>query len=397
MKAKEIRFTGGDNLTGLARKAHEVLAQTELNDGKGAYALSFAGGNSGFSFGGNQMDMGVPPAKIDDVKTGDVEQEAIKVFKQIIEGARDETGQQIVDPVLHKKLFNDAKCMVKGQRLEDVFDAPELDKINAALSSDYGMRVINDEYVKEINTRLAYVNSVIEASKVEELKSDEWRIRLLDYHNQLNIEKNSRLIRFLKGEVVTLHSGQQKFKKEISMLENYHNFFRATKEYAQRETAMENRWNKREGVLAAQAKRDETFSKTQDAIRSVESMIARFSGNVSPDFIKVCDNATKSCNELKTMCAAPGISMEMQGLCREMSAKCDSVVRQCTSLNVNAVPIPSGVDKVGVLDAVGPAYVQFDKFGSPSVHFNADNIGGLLNIPNFVIPGLLGGIGKSRL
>lgn len=53
----KVRFTGGDNFTGLLKIYHDVIMKNELHDGKGAYKLSHAGGESGPSFGGNQMDI----------------------------------------------------------------------------------------------------------------------------------------------------------------------------------------------------------------------------------------------------------------------------------------------------------------------------------------------------
>lgn len=51
------RFTGGDDLQDRYLLYHKAMMKNELYDGRGAYQLSFAGGQSGFSFGGNQMDM----------------------------------------------------------------------------------------------------------------------------------------------------------------------------------------------------------------------------------------------------------------------------------------------------------------------------------------------------
>jgi uncharacterized protein YwlG (UPF0340 family) len=52
-----LQFTAGNNLTGIFKLYHEAMMQNELRNGLGAYELSFAGGESGFSFGGNQIDL----------------------------------------------------------------------------------------------------------------------------------------------------------------------------------------------------------------------------------------------------------------------------------------------------------------------------------------------------
>ena len=52
------RFTGGDGLTGFSKLVHNVMMVNELKGGTGAYQLSHAkAGRSGYSFGGNQMDL----------------------------------------------------------------------------------------------------------------------------------------------------------------------------------------------------------------------------------------------------------------------------------------------------------------------------------------------------
>ena len=55
------KFTGGDTLTGIYQLYHQSMMKNELYNGYGAYQLSYAGGKSGLSFGGNQMDMSEAP------------------------------------------------------------------------------------------------------------------------------------------------------------------------------------------------------------------------------------------------------------------------------------------------------------------------------------------------
>lgn len=52
------RFTGGDYLTGFDKIVHDLMMRNELINGYHAYEVRFAKkGNSGLSFGGNQMDL----------------------------------------------------------------------------------------------------------------------------------------------------------------------------------------------------------------------------------------------------------------------------------------------------------------------------------------------------
>ncbi len=52
------KFTGGDKLEGFEKYLHHVLMLNELGGGVGGYELADAKiGKSGYSFGGNQMDL----------------------------------------------------------------------------------------------------------------------------------------------------------------------------------------------------------------------------------------------------------------------------------------------------------------------------------------------------
>ncbi len=87
--AKNERFTGGDDLTGIHKKYHDIMMKNELRGGMGAYELSWAGGRSAPSFGGNQMDLGsnikAPPVFQEIVSNaGYFSDDEIKTLKNIV-------------------------------------------------------------------------------------------------------------------------------------------------------------------------------------------------------------------------------------------------------------------------------------------------------------------------
>ncbi len=128
MQEMSNTFTGGDNLTGILSYYSKILMENELNKGYGAYQLTLSTADSGLSFGGNQMDLSE-------------ENEARQLFMNIIENARDNNSQKFFNNqgINSIKLI---KIASKGQSPETVF-GKLLTKINAALSSQYGMTKIN--------------------------------------------------------------------------------------------------------------------------------------------------------------------------------------------------------------------------------------------------------------
>jgi Ca2+-binding RTX toxin-like protein len=249
---KDNRFRGGDDLkNGLEKGLHNVLSKTELQDGAGAYNLSFAGGKSGFSYGGNQMDLG----------GRDEKHEADVKFIEILKNACDSNGKRIVNPeLLDTKIIEKREHTAIGVPLEAKFNKQELAQINAALSSDYGRKVIDAAYKKEIKDTITHVELVIKndiknPEIQKELSNEVWKVRLADYHNQMVLGRGGPLVKFFNGEAVELRqsNGSTKkvsYQKDATLLNNFNDFFRSTKEYSQSSKAMENRLEKREMVLA---------------------------------------------------------------------------------------------------------------------------------------------------
>lgn len=148
-KKQGSRFTGGDKLTGFEKIIHDLMMCNELMGGYGAYQISFAGGESGLSFGGNQMDMHGNP-------------DHAKIFLDILEKATNSSGEKIfrkneIFSSEGKEVFN---LREKSKTPEMVF-GKDLDRVNAALSSEYGISSINDAYLVSIKHDIAHVEKTI--------------------------------------------------------------------------------------------------------------------------------------------------------------------------------------------------------------------------------------------
>ena len=124
---KGLKCTVGETLSGIAAIIDAVLMATELKGGYGAYKLSYAEGNSGFSFGPNQIDL------------SERTKDETRKFINILENAKDEKGNPILNSSQIKIICGDENSNLskKGKTPEAHF-GKNLDLINAALSSDYG-------------------------------------------------------------------------------------------------------------------------------------------------------------------------------------------------------------------------------------------------------------------
>ena len=109
-RSKGVRFTGGDHFSGFEKVAHDMMMSNELHGGYGAYQVSFAGGNSGLSFGGNQMDM------YNSLKRANI-------FSDILKNATTSAGDLIFQT--HEIVLitgkDNIRLMDRGKTLEEVF------------------------------------------------------------------------------------------------------------------------------------------------------------------------------------------------------------------------------------------------------------------------------------
>lgn len=178
---KEIKFSGGDELTDFKKIVHEFMMKNELINGYGGYEVKFAGTkNSGLSFGGNQMDMSERA-------------EARKIFVDILKNATDSQGEKIISSLNLPKILgpHNKKILDKNKTPKEVF-GENLDRVNAALKSEYGIKSINKSYLENINTDIAHIEKAIDLMANNPAaqafySTDFGKAFLFDYHNQYNL------------------------------------------------------------------------------------------------------------------------------------------------------------------------------------------------------------------
>ena len=236
---KGIRFTGGDNLTGILKVYNEILMKNELEDGYGAYQLSCAGPTSGLSFGGNQMDMSV---------CGD----ARELFLDIIENAVDDNNM---------RFFSDQECnemkdyvipriiRIKGDSPQGIFLNHQLPRINKALSSKYGIEKINEEYVKQITIDSIHIDNIVHSIVSPFAKayysSPLGKLFLLDYNNQFYLNPHGELKRYLDGYKTITYTQKAMIVSVTTAytLANHRAFLHNTKEGAEDPEEVDRRLN----------------------------------------------------------------------------------------------------------------------------------------------------------
>lgn len=142
-------------------KVASNLIQRELGGVSNGYNIVNAGtGNSGWSFGGHQMDVG-----------NNTNAAALL--------------QKIVDHQHGDGYYNTIKPQVEMIKNPNSLDATTKNKIDVALSSDYGKQQINQQFVKDINNITYHINNV-ESSLGIKLSQGE-KLMLADYHNQYGL------------------------------------------------------------------------------------------------------------------------------------------------------------------------------------------------------------------
>lgn len=242
------RFTGGDDLTGLSLIYHEVMMKNELYNGKGAYQLSFAGGQSGFSFGGNQMDMGQ-------------DKRYIELFVNILENASDTTGSKILSEQEIAEItgLNDVNLSQKGQTINEIFGT-NIIKINQTLSSDYGKQIINEAYKIEIAEKSQEIDQIVESMQNPAAKAfyntDLGKALLFDYNNQYGIENDSPFLKYIdsEGKIHYTTKEPQNAPKDHYTFANHEEYMLGTKQCHDNPNSCNNRLNNVLKVVTEQDK-----------------------------------------------------------------------------------------------------------------------------------------------
>lgn len=189
----QLKFTGGDELQGIAKFYHNIIMFNELNGGYGAYQLQWAGGNSGPSFGGNQMDIAH-------------NQKARKLLLEIC--------QQLGPASQQVRSILKQQGVALRKHPSKLFGEQLLQQINLVLASQEGRSRINASYVQEISQRSSYIEEIIAAIRHPAAQrfyqSRHGRGLLFDYHNQFFLSKNGPLMRYINGQETKLqpHHGR---------------------------------------------------------------------------------------------------------------------------------------------------------------------------------------------
>lgn len=188
------RFTGGDHLIGFEKLIHHLMTCNELTNGRKAYTVIFAGGESGLSFGGNQMDMSKNP-------------KSATLFADILKNATDSQGTLIFqeNEVLAITGGKDNPHLrEKGKTPESVF-GKNLDRVKAALASPCGMSMINEAYPKAIKKGIARAEKATKQMKNPAAKAfystDFGKAFLFEYNNQFGLElKGTFMLNYIDGD-----------------------------------------------------------------------------------------------------------------------------------------------------------------------------------------------------
>ncbi len=195
------KFKGGDKFKGIYEGYHQVMMKNELRKGIGGYELSWAGTpKSGPSFGGNQIDI-AHHAK------GRV------IFMDIIRNATNEDGSNIlsVDEISKIQQIVNHKDKMIGVPIDRLFAGVQ-DKIDSALQSSYGKRIIHKTYVNEILAKARgierFIDDLKEGPGKNFAKSEIGKLCIFDFMNQYYIGRDGPLQTFLNGDKYTLKSGK---------------------------------------------------------------------------------------------------------------------------------------------------------------------------------------------
>jgi len=155
-------FSGLDNLTGFDKTVGTVLLKNELGGISNGYELRHAdgtevGGNSGYSFGGNQLDLANNTVH------------ASAILRDILVFAVDGND----DPIIANggAFYDSHQLQIEAQGNPFALLTADKTLINQALASDYGRFVLNLDFVDEVQTRIADVNTVINALPAGNVKT----------------------------------------------------------------------------------------------------------------------------------------------------------------------------------------------------------------------------------
>ena len=197
-------------------KVAENLIINELGSVSDGYNLSHAGtGNSGWSFGGHQYDLSVN-----------------KEGRELI--------QNILDHEYGKEYYLSIEDSLTQAKNPNSLDENTINKINEALSSEYGKALINEDFVKAVDKVCAHIEKVEKVLNIS-LSNGE-KMMLADYHNQYGLSINSSSSASLINKMAKIVEEKHDISKE-----DIKSLFQETKYYKNtpsQETRVENTYQK---------------------------------------------------------------------------------------------------------------------------------------------------------
>jgi hypothetical protein len=188
-----LTFSGGDNLVPgtMEHRAYEIMMKSELRNGRGAYEMGNAGAAaSGPSFGPFQYDIGN-------------NRDGRDLLELIAKDAVDDHGHRLISEEqlvsIKTHLYKPFNSFTQADRSVYTAMKPKLD---AALSSDDGIRAINADFVPCIQKKVATMNAVVDGMRTEPNKtfvqhSDVAQLILIDTGNQYGEAVNDGLKQFV--------------------------------------------------------------------------------------------------------------------------------------------------------------------------------------------------------
>ncbi len=268
MKPTYLDFKGTEKLEGFEKHVANVLLLNELGGISDGYQLSHAAlgnpkdHNSGYSFGGNQMDLANGGAK------------GMDLLKDIVAHATYMSGQPIVADPSGFLSRVDTGLHSKGN--PHALSDKDIDIINLALSSDYGKDKINEAFVEHVHESIAHVNGIIMglpdgAVKEALLASPEMQVILNDYHNQLNLSPNGAMSDFLHGQSVTLQGGTFQLGDGITQ-QQLLDYIDATKYFDNNPDKFSERYLERTVPYIEQQVTTPAFNERMELERAIESL-----------------------------------------------------------------------------------------------------------------------------
>lgn len=196
------------NYTPFQKAVAEAVAENEVSNSSDlAFKLSAAPTTkSGYSFGGNQLDLGI---KINKKGKKVINVHAAETFLDIMKNAVDQNGNKIVTQSFLDEIatVNDKGVLIGGA-ITNIGNARDLtpkqeDIINRAFTSDYGKKKITQDYMSEITKRIDKISKQID-NKIKSpemqatLKREQCLILLVDYDNQFHLSSKGKMMKFLQ-------------------------------------------------------------------------------------------------------------------------------------------------------------------------------------------------------